>query len=47
MQVPGQPPQRIFQLPVPHPLLESTMAGLERRILFRQLTPLRPSAQHP
>src|SRR5512135_2580499 len=36
LQVLGQPPQRLFQLPVPHPLLESTMAGLERGILFRQ-----------
>jgi hypothetical protein len=47
MQVPRQSPQRLFQFPAPHPLLESAVAGLEGRILFRQLTPLRPGTQHP
>jgi hypothetical protein len=47
MQIAGQPPQRLFQLASTHPLLETAMAGLERRILFRQLAPLRPGSEHP
>ena len=43
----GQSPQGLYQLPVPHPLLKSTMAGLERWILFWQFPPLRSRAQHP
>jgi len=47
MQVPSQQLQRLLQLSAAHPLLESAMAGLERRILLRQLAPLRSGAEHP
>jgi hypothetical protein len=47
MQVARQSPQRLFQFPAPHPLLESAVAGLEGRIPFRQLPPLRSGAQYP
>lgn len=47
MQPRGQQSQRLLQLPAAHPLLESAMAGLEGRILLRQLAPLRPRTQHP
>ena len=47
MQPTGQQSQRLFQFPAAHPLLEPAMAGLEGRILLRQLTPLRPRAKHP
>jgi hypothetical protein len=47
MQMPGQRAQRLLELAAAHPLLEAAMAGLERRILLRQLAPLRARAQHP
>jgi hypothetical protein len=47
MQVLRQSPQCLFQFSVPHPLLESAVAGLEGRIFFGQFTPLRSSAQDP
>ena len=36
MQAPRQSPERLFQYPAPHPLLESAGAGLERRVPFWQ-----------
>ncbi len=47
MQLLGQHPQGLLQLPVAHPSLKTAMAGLVRRILPRQLPPLRPGAQNP
>jgi hypothetical protein len=47
IQARGQPLQRLFQLARAHPLLETAMAGLEWRILVRQLTPLRSSTKYP
>src|SRR5690348_9612292 len=47
MQEPRQLPQCPYQFAASHPLLKSAVAGLEGRIFFRQLTPLRPSTQHP
>ena len=45
--MPRQSLQRLFQLPVAHPLLESAVAGLVRRILLRHLAPLCPGTQNP
>jgi len=36
-----------FQVAIPHPLLEATVAGLVRRVLVRQFAPLRSCAQNP
>ena len=47
MQLLGQHPQGLLQLLVAHPSLKTAMAGLVRRILPRQLPPLRPGAQNP
>jgi hypothetical protein len=47
MQMPRQPFQRFFQLPVAHPLLESAVAGLVWRILLRHFAPLCSGAQNP
>jgi hypothetical protein len=38
-QVFGQSPQNPLQAAFPYPLLETTMAGLVRRILARQILP--------
>src|ERR1035437_6659601 len=46
-QMPRPQPKSPFELPRPHPLLEPAVAGLVRRILLRQLAPLRAGAQHP
>jgi len=47
MQMESQPPERLLQLAAAHPLLETAMTGLERRIFLGQLTPLRSGTQHP
>jgi hypothetical protein len=47
VQMPGKPLQHRFQLPVAHPLLESAVAGLVRRIFLRHLAPLCSVAQNP
>jgi hypothetical protein len=47
VQLFGQHAQDAFQLVLPHPLLEATMAGLIRRIFLGQLAPLCPGAQDP
>src|SRR5262252_4575443 len=39
--------QDALQFALPHPLLETAMAGLVRRIFLGQLAPLRPAAQDP
>ena len=47
MEMPGQQLQSLLQFAAAHPLLKAAVAGLERRILLRQLAPLRPGAEHP
>jgi len=47
MQMPSQQLQRLLQPSAAHPLLESTMACLERRIFLRHFSPLRSGAEHP
>jgi hypothetical protein len=47
VQVPGQTLQSFFQLAVPHPLLETAVAGLVWRIFLRHLPPLCSGTQHP
>src|SRR5271165_7681609 len=46
-QVLRQPLQSLFELSAPHPLLESAVTGLPRRIFLRHLAPLRSGAQNP
>src|SRR5579883_150830 len=43
----GQHAQDALQRAGPHPVLETAMAGLVRRILVGQFAPLRSGAQHP
>jgi hypothetical protein len=47
MQVMCQQFQRLFQHPRAEPVLKPAVAGLIRRILLGQLTPLRARSQHP